>query len=233
VSADHYEAGQVIARRGQIVAEKIKAAIDRMKEKTAVTQLQEMVVAGKVKTAENRERVRWIVVAASVFFLFSIVTIWRLARRKPAGSLLPATIPSGPLERVAVDPNDSNADWRERALLAEARVQKTQEAVRAGVMTQLAQWMSDKFVRRLLSQRRDMVAAQQQAAAELDKAGERLETIHTRMQDRLLAYERRIAELEKELESKGEQNRELIKAEILAIKRQLQIEREKSRVQFN
>jgi uncharacterized protein (DUF342 family) len=100
-------------------------------------------------------------------------------------------------------------------------------------MSQLARWMSDTFTRRLITQRSQMIDAQQKATAEIEKFGERLETIHSRIQDRLIAYERRIAELEKELETKGEQNRELIKAEIAAMKQQLEIERAKSRVEFN
>ncbi len=232
LASDQYDAGQIIARRGQIIDEKIKAALDRMKEKTAVGQLQELVVTSKVKSAENKERVRWLIASASALFLISVIAIWRLARRRTV-TLLPAPIPSGPLERSPLDGDAADGSWRQRALLAEERAQKAQALVRAGVMAHLAQWMSDKLTRRLISQRQEMLQTQQKATAEMDKTGERLETIHTRMQDRLLAYERRIAELEKELETKGEANRELIKAEILAIKRQLEAEREKNRLEFN
>ena len=89
-------------RRGQIIDEKIKAALDRMKEKTAVGQLQELAVTTQVKTAQNKERVRWYIAAGSALFLISIVIVWRLARRRTM-SLLPAPIPSGPLERSPLD----------------------------------------------------------------------------------------------------------------------------------
>jgi hypothetical protein len=45
------------------------------------------------------------------------------------------------------------------------------------------------------------------------------------MQGRLTAYERRISELEKELDTKDEINRELIQAEIQSIRSQMDAER--------
>jgi hypothetical protein len=61
----------------------------------------------------------------------------------------------------------------------------------------------------------------------------RLEKVQAPLQERLQAYERRIADLEKELTVKGEENRELIKAKIQIIRKQLEIEREKNRLEFN
>lgn len=225
--ADHYAAGQTVVRRGQLIDAKIRAALDQVKEKTAVSQLQQIVATTQVKTAQSRQRTWWLIGSFSALVLVLVAAVWRLSRRRAANSLLPVPVSGG----SPFDPAD--ASWRQRALVAEDRAQKAQAAVRAGVMAHLARWMSDTFTRRLISQRSQMLDERQKATAEMEKFGERLETIHSRLQDRLIAYERRIAELEKELETKGEQNRELIKAEIQAMKQQLEAERKKSRLEYN
>jgi hypothetical protein len=185
------------------------------------------VATTQVKTAQSRQRTWWLIGSFSALVLVLVAAVWRLSRRRAANSLLPVPVSGG----SPFDPAD--ASWRQRALVAEDRAQKAQAAVRAGVMAHLARWMSDTFTRRLISQRSQMLDERQKATAEMEKFGERLETIHSRLQDRLIAYERRIAELEKELETKGEQNRELIKAEIQAMKQQLEAERKKSRLEYN
>ena len=53
------------------------------------------------------------------------------------------------------------------------------------------------------------------------------------LQERLRAYETRIAELEKALVAKGDENRELIKAKIVLIRRQLEAERSRNRLVLN
>ena len=50
-------------------------------------------------------------------------------------------------------------------------------------------------------------------------------TVHSRMQKRLFAYERRIAELEKELETREDENRELIRTELERLRWELELER--------
>ena len=74
--------------------------------------------------------------------------------------------------------------------------------------------LKDAFVRKLITQRSDLLDMQQKAAADIAEMEERLAKIHAPLQERLRAYEQRISELEKELAQKGEENRELIKAKI-------------------
>jgi hypothetical protein len=97
----------------------------------------------------------------------------------------------------------------------------------------LARLLMNKFVRRLISQRAELMVTQEKVAAEIAELEARLEAIHAPLQDRLAAYEKRIAELEKQLSARDEQNRELIKAKIEVIKKQLETERAKSRMLFN
>ena len=49
--------------------------------------------------------------------------------------------------------------------------------------------------------------------------------LHTPLQERIEAYEKRIEELEQDLAAKGEENRELIGARINVAKQQLKAER--------
>jgi hypothetical protein len=228
VAADHYEPGQVIAHRGQVVDKKTVAALAQLKEKTAVGRLQTLAVSDQAEQARNTERTRWLIGLSSGTVVILLLLLWRMTRRE-AQSLLPARIP-GAAEWTA---NASEEVWRQRALRAEQRVEKAQAAARSGLISQLAQWLSDRMTRKLISQRAELLDAHQSAAIEIAEMEARLEKVHAPLQERLQAYERRIAELEKELTVKGEENRELIKAKIEIARKQLEIERGKSRLEFN
>lgn len=210
---DDYQPGQVIAHRGQVIDKKIKAALDQLKEKTAAAQVQQLLVNDRVKTAQASERIRWLTGTLAGAVVILVPTIWLLARRKQTVSLMPA-----------IHVKDSEP-WRERALIAEERAQKVQEAARSGVLSQLSFWLSNKFTERLISQQQSLLDAQNKAAAEMAELESRLEKIQAPLQDRLTAYERRIADLEKDLAIKGEENRELIKTKIDVVRKQLESKR--------
>ena len=84
----------------------------------------------------------------------------------------------------------------------------------------------------LASQRRELLAGQQQAAAELTELARRLEAVQTPMLERLRAYEQRIAELEKELSEQSKENRELLQLKIEMLRNQIETERETQPDQF-
>jgi hypothetical protein len=228
----NYEPGDVIAHRGQVIDKKIKTALDQLKDKmvvgqlqelqtkqqAAVGQLQQLVADDKAKTAQSQAHIRWLIggLAGVVFVLALAVSL--LARRKQAVSLLPVPAASGALEQ-----------WQQRALVAEQQTAQLQSAARAGLMAYLSQWLSQALTRRLISERRLLIEAQRKAASEMMELEARLEKIHAPLQDRLVAYEHRIAELEKELAARGEENRALLKAQIDILRKQLESQREKSR----
>jgi DNA repair exonuclease SbcCD ATPase subunit len=122
-----------------------------------------------------------------------------------------------------------SGDWQQRALDAEQEVARAHNAIRSGVMDQL----KEKTVSSLVSQRSDLVEAQRAAAAEMAELERRLNELQTPLKDRLRAYEGRIADLEKALAAKGEENRELIKAKITLMRKQLEAERKGGDLQFN
>ncbi|HAM70348.1 MAG TPA: hypothetical protein DCM86_01745 [Verrucomicrobiales bacterium] len=94
-------------------------------------------------------------------------------------------------------------------------------AVRQGTMAHLARLMMDKLVMRLLSDRRETDKLQTQAARELAEMEQRLEQLRAPIQDRMRAYEKRIADLEEDLARKGEENRELIRTKIALTRERL------------
>jgi len=117
----------------------------------------------------------------------------------------------------------AESEWRERALVAEARAEQAKHAMKAGFM----QWMRERLLQGLFHQRAELLSSQQKAAAEMNALEQRLEQLHAPLQERIAAYERRIAELERELAAKGEENRELIKAKISLAKQHLTVERQR------
>ncbi len=227
--ASRYNSGDVIVRRGQVIDARIKAALDELQEKNALA---------IVKNVEQ-PRVEilpkpwpWVIGGAAAVLL--IMMVWRLTRRPPPMAMVPASLPVEPVATVPTQAvSASEHAWKARALQAEEQAAKAKAVVREGLLAQLARWMSDKMTRRLVEQRAELLSAHQKAAVEVAELEARLEKVQAPLQERLAAYESRIAELEKELLAKGEENRELIKAKIQIIRKQVEIERDKRRLEFN
>jgi hypothetical protein len=223
--ADSYAAGQVLARAGQTLDQKTMAALGQLQEKTAAGRRQQPVLPGQSHVAQTRRRELWLAIGL-VLSLWLLLTVW-LTRRRRRMTLLPATVP-------AALPVFSGTDsWQQRALIAEQQVAHAHAAMRAGALTQLARLFREKLVRGLISQRGELLEAQQSAAAEMAALERRLTELHAPLQERLRAYERRIADLEQALAAKGQENRELIQAKIQLIRHQMEAERTRNRLEFN
>src|SRR5271170_6700103 len=104
-------------------------------------------------------------------------------------------------------------------------------SVQSTLAPHLSEALKNAVVQELAAQRRQLLAAQQEAAAELSALVRRLEKIQMPMMERLRAYEERLQELQKELAAQTEQNRELLKMKIEVTRRHLESER--SRISFN
>ncbi len=211
---DNFTNGQVVAKKGQVLDLKMLAALAALKEKTpTVIAPAPTPPAGNLPAPTNNY---WLWGAGGGGVLLGLTFVLLRRRRKIPSPLLP-------VRREGA----GAADWQQRALSAERQAEKAQTVIRQGLIAHLARWMSDTLVQKLLTQRAHLIETQQQAATEVDRLGQRLETIHSRMQGRLSVYEQRIIELEKELDTKDEINRELIQAEIQKIRRQMDAERVK------
>lgn len=240
--ADHYQAGQVIAHKGQLVDAKVLAALTQLEEKTAAGRLaaqveheQEKAERGQAQVAQIRESNRWLTIGlASAGGLLVVVLLVLAFRRRREPSPVPLLLSGTTMPLIG---NAGNLDttqgalgnWQQRALLAEQKVEQAHAAIREGALAQL----KEKVVGNLVSQREAMLDTQQSAAAELADLEKRLNELHAPLQERLRAYEARISELEKALAVKGEENRGLIRAKIELMRRHLEAERSRDHLQFN
>jgi hypothetical protein len=81
--------------------------------------------------------------------------------------------------------------------------------------------MKDRLFRGVASQRAHLLLTQQAGATQVAELEQRLVKIHSQMQKKFGAYERRIAELEKEVLAKEQINRELLEAKAQTMKQEL------------
>lgn len=123
--------------------------------------------------------------------------------------------------------------WQQRALEAERRAEQALAATRAELAPHLAQALREALVQELAIQRKELLQAQQLAAAEIAQLAQHLDELKAPMQERLRSYEMRIQELEKELAARSEENRELLKLKIEMVRQQLEVERSRNRMSFN
>jgi hypothetical protein len=239
--ADNYQAGQVIARQGAFVDAKIMAALSQLQEKTAAGRLAAQVSFEKEKAglaqalaSQVRESNKWLVLGMiGAGGSLTLIVLTLLLRRRRELEVLPlvlsgtTTVPMSSEGRVS----PGSDFWQQRAWAAEQKAQRAHEALRSGVLAKL----KGKLVGSLASQRAEMLETQSSAAAEMAEMERRLNDLHAPLQERLRAYEARIADLEKALAAKGKENRELIKAKIELMRKQLEAERSGSGnyLQFN
>ena len=124
-------------------------------------------------------------------------------------------VDASPLSTAQTETTSSEAlFWQERALAAEQRAAQATQVIRAGLTPHLARLMKDQLVWTLRTQRNQMVSAQGSAATLMAEMEQRLEQIQVDFESRVGTYEQRIAELERELVTRTEVNRELIACRI-------------------
>lgn len=224
-SADRYEAGQLIVRQGQRVDRKIKAALDQLREKTAVAALAQKLQEEASKPPPPPQPKQWnpyLVAGAGGLVAVLAMVVWRMVRPRRSTSLLPARIAGSGTGATIV----SCPSCAENIVVA-TPVPNAAADLRASVAPHLARLLMDKLVGKLISQRSSLVNTQEKAAAEMAELEARLEKMHAPLQERLRAYEQRIIELERELAQKGEENRELIKLKIALARNHLATTKDK------
>lgn len=234
VVVNHYDAGQVIVQRGEIIDAKTKAVLVQLNEKLMPARLDSKLAAQQKQLEQNqaqlelaaaqkardqkinlqnqtlaaRARNQWLLAALAGTCLVALVAFWILARnRRRDAALLPVRA-----EKLSPQPHDF---------------------FQASLTPQVAQILKDAVVQGLAAQRSELLQAQQAAAAEISALVHRLDELKAPMQERLRSYENRIGELEKDLAERNEENRELLKMKIEMTRRQLEAERARNRVDFN
>jgi hypothetical protein len=114
------------------------------------------------------------------------------------------------------------------------RINSLLNSVQSDLAPQLVDALKAAVVQELAAQRRELLAAQQTAGAELTELAHRLEAVQTPLLERLRAYEERIGDLEKDLADQSKENRELLKLKIDLLREKIESERTASRiVNFN
>ncbi len=240
--ADNYQAGQIIARSGQVMDGKIMAAVGQLLEKTAAGRLSQQVVQEKERVIlaqgqstdvkqSNQKLLTALVITGSVLlgFLF-----WAALRRSNR-NLLPVAVGNGSSPGLISDPEGAGRaaggddSWQQRAMVAEEKAERAHVAIREGALAQF----KEKLVGNLVTQQSELLEAQAAAAVEMAELERRLNELHAPLQERLRTYEARIADLEIALVAKGEENRELIKAKIELLRKQLEAARSGKHLQFN
>jgi hypothetical protein len=113
------------------------------------------------------------------------------------------------------------AALRQRALAAEQRAEQATAVIRSGLIPHLRRWLKQKLVRRLISDRAQLLETQQLATLKALGVEERLARIEQQIQRQTSAYQERIEALTRELIVAKEENRELIRARIVQVKAEM------------
>lgn len=223
---DVYDSAQVIVRKGEVVDSRVMSALSAMREKTLIGTLQNKLNEEQTVAGEIKKQTSWIGASLAMVCLVLVFILFRL-RVRTSRELAPASFAQHSSRLPAETAVES--EWRQRALLAEASVERAHHAIRSGVMS----WMREKLFRTLFRHRSALISVQQKAEREMQELEQRLDQLHTPLQERISAYEKRIEELEKDLAAKGEENRQLIGARISVAKQQLILERKRGRFGAN
>jgi hypothetical protein len=170
----------------------------------------------------------WVILTGLIgiigLLIWGIVIVKRLARNamlaQESQALTTRVIGD---ERTPASPDA----WRQRALAAEALAAKQTQILDEKVGPELREFAKEALVQGLYHQRNALIETQKRAQQALTELETRLSELHLPIHERILAYEKRIAELEKELETRGEEMRELTKATLLLVKQKLEQERER------
>jgi hypothetical protein len=119
-------------------------------------------------------------------------------------------------------------------LIPPPRINALLNSAQSNLTPHLMDALKDAVVQELAAQRRELMSAQQSAAAELTELARRLEAVQTPLLERLRTYEERISELEKDLADQSKENRELLKLKIDLLRQQIETERAATtRIKFN
>ena len=174
----------------------------------------------------------WLVVGLILIALVSVVGFQWLAWNRWAHSLTPARQPalpalgdgqaarpgslSSPRSAAALSAPEPavlpTASWPDRTETHEVKGEQTATAARPEIKPHLLGLLREKVVVWLSSQRSHLLHSQENGTAQVIELEERLEKIQGQFQDRLLAREQRISELESEVAAKDRMIHDLIRA---------------------
>lgn len=174
----------------------------------------------------------WILGMLAVISVLLACGLFMFWRRNPAAAfsgrsrnrLLPA-------QEVSSAENADAEAWKQRALAAEAVAGQQGQMLREKMIPELTEFAKQSLVQGLYAQRTVLMETQRKAQLALTELEARLNSVQAPLGERIRMYETRIAELEKEVETQGEEMRELTRATLTLVRRKLEDERENDRLQ--
>jgi hypothetical protein len=166
-------------------------------------------------TPDGQDAAAWWIAAALTAIAALLVWLVLMLRRSGVGS--DKLIPAGAAPALLTNSGQSGAGTNPSA----------QQELKDRALADLTEFAKQSLVQGLYSQRKALLEAQQKAQQELAALEGRLVALH--LPDRIQAYEKRIAELEKQLESRSDEVRELTSATLLLLRQKLEEERQLER----
>ena len=230
IAADTYEAGTVVARAGELIDAKTKAALDEMKRRADAVAARLQAAEEKRKAeafaselekaearaekSETQKRRLGFALAGAGMAGMCMAGIWVMRSRRPKTMAL---VPASGLGNVE-PPSSAVA---------------TTPEMRERLLPEFVRWLKQRFVQRLLSTNANLSETQRMAALQVAELERRLDDINGPLKDRLQAYEQRIIELEQQLAARGAENRELLQATIKMARERLEAQRNQPGLAWN
>ena len=255
VVAEHFDAGQIIVHRGDVIDEKIKVALDALDGKLKSGVFDQPIVAKRAPQEQLTQlaQAQPTPVSKPVRVVQNVVEPPKLhiqSLNPPSQTLKIQTLKFSEhkdwllVALAGISVVMLFVVWRliskrrrisrvEPAVVPEPKPSQNPASIQAGLAPQVAQVVREAVMQELALQRRELLLAHQAATDEIVALVQRLDKMQVPMQDRLRAYEAQIQELEKELAARTEENRELLKLKIEMVRRQLETERVRGDVEFN
>lgn len=185
-------------------------------------------------TVISENAIIWILGLLTAMVVLLAVGIFMFWHRQPNLARIP--LPPRVLLMPEIIPDHAVADapsteaWKQRALVAEAMVGKQGQLLRDQMIPELTEFAKQSLVQGLYAQRNMLMETQLKAQQALMELESRLNTVQAPLQERIRVYEKRIAELEREVETQSEEVRELTRATLTLVRRKLEDERENERL---
>jgi hypothetical protein len=189
------------------------------------------VPAAQPSSAESRASttVWWIAGGALAFLLAAIVVMQFGLRRKLSRlQLQGALIPIGSGQYNAMIASQAMATSTTGATPDSGSPQVLPgppTADRQSLRMHLAQWLKQAFVQRLVSDRQQLMAAQEVATRKVLAVDDRVARLELKIQEKNATYEKQIEQLNRALLTAREENRELIRAQIRLVKSEMEATR--------
>ncbi|HVU06950.1 MAG TPA: hypothetical protein VHG89_00235 [Verrucomicrobiae bacterium] len=189
--------------------------------------------SGLAPAGEKTDLVNWWMASSLVAGVVLVGLLFFILRQRNGNPQPAAQSTSALTPRKSEAPTNpaSVEEWKQRALVAEAMAGKQGQMLREKIMPELTEFAKQSLVQGLYAQRNALIETQQKAQQALTEMELRLAAMQLPLAERIRAYEKRIGELEKEVESQGEEVRELTRATLALVRRKLEDERELQRTQ--